>query len=155
MKQSARERRQPRFTRGLPLPAVGLSESSGELLESLALPDQRSSTDFKPSNSPLQLPEGSGESLILPYRSWMQPRQHLARCWGCDPWAGGCPLPAMDCQLHVAEILENSGGIFADGAKRSVAYRAGSGLRSLRSSGVRVETRCAGKRRSILLLPVC
>lgn len=120
MKWSAREQCQPHFTRcgGLPL-----SESSRELLESFALPDQRSSTDFKPDHSPLQLPEGAGESRLFPRRSWMQPQEHLSWCWGCHRplGRGGCPLPAMGCQMHVAEILENGGEIFADGAERSVA----------------------------------
>ena len=104
MNWSAREQCQPRFTQGLPPPAADPSESSRELLESLALPDQRSSTDFKPGDSPLLLPRGAGESPLLSRRSWVQPGERLARCWGCD--LGGCPVPAMACQAHAAEILE-------------------------------------------------
>lgn len=89
MNRCAREQCQPLFTQGLPLPAADLSESSRELLKSLALPDQRSSTDFKPRNSPLRLPEGAGESLLLSRRSWMQLCERLA--WGCDPSAGAVP----------------------------------------------------------------
>lgn len=146
MNRSAREQCQPHFTRGLPLPIADLSESNRELLKSLALPDQRSSTDFKPSNSPRRLPEGAGGSLLLSRRSWMQPCEHLAWCWGCDPSAGGCPLPAMDCQMHAAEILENSGEIFVDGAKRSVSYPS-SGY-GWKRSAVRTQRRypCGGPR---------
>lgn len=53
----------------------------------------------------------------------MQPRERLARCWGCDrPLSRGLP-PS---QLWVAgctwkEVLENWGEIFTGGVERSVA----------------------------------
>lgn len=154
MNGCAREQCQPLFTRGLPLPAADLSESSRELLKSLALPDQRSSTDFKPRNSPLRLPEGARESLKQKLDAALR-----ASRLGLRPLGGGCPLPAMDCQIYAAEILENSGETSAGSAKRSVTYpswvRLEAGLRSVRSSGIRAETRRAGKRTSILPRPVC
>lgn len=154
MNQSAREQCQPHFTRGLPLPAADLSQSSRELLEPLALPDQRSSTDFKPNNSPLRLPEGSsraeagcspasvspGAGAATPRRGAVPSQRGIARCTRqkyLKIWEKSSPT-VQSVQSHIPPL-----------------GTAGSALRSIRSGGIRAEARGAGKRLSILPRPDC
>lgn len=93
----------PYVTRGLPLTAADLPGSSRELLKSLASPDQRSSTDLNPRTALAGSPKAQGRARSPQRRSQTHPCEHLAWCHG------GCPLPALGGQTHVAEILENSG----------------------------------------------
>lgn len=116
MNRSARVQCQPRLTRGLPLPAADPCESSRELLQTLALPDQRSSTDFNPVASPSSPLKALGRGCSS-HAEWMHP-EPLSWCWGCAASAGGCPLPAVGSRMHAAGSAENSGGIFAAPSSR-------------------------------------
>lgn len=138
MNQSARVQCQPHLTWGLPLPTADLSESSRELLETLAPPDQRSSTDFNPVPSPSSPLRALGRGCS----SHTEGGMHLEPLsWCCAASAGAAPsqpwVPRCT-QQDQLKIWEKSLLLPPPGM-------AGSSLWSLHSSGVRVKTCSAGK----------